>query len=108
MADLKRFLLSIEQLLVLLIGVAVVFFALLNTQSTTVDLFFTEIDAAVSLLILVPLLGGLLLGWIGGGLAARRRGQKRAGREAGKPDFETPLDEEAEDELEGWSEDLGV
>ena len=74
MADIKRTLLSVQQILLLIIGVAVVFFAFLNLDPVTIDLFFTTVTTSVALLLLVPLAAGMLLGWVGGRLRARHKG----------------------------------
>ena len=73
MADIKRILLSAQQTVLLIIGVAVVFFAFLNLDPVTIDLFFTTVTTSVALLLLVPLAAGMLLGWVGGRLRSRKR-----------------------------------
>jgi uncharacterized integral membrane protein len=100
MADFKGVLRSIEQLVVVVVCAAVVFFAFLNLQSTTVDLYFTRIEAAVALLILVPLLTGLVLGWMGGRLRARRKLKAAQAAAAGDWEGEELADEE---ELGDWA-----
>ncbi len=91
MADIKRTLLSIQQIVLLIIGVAVVFFAFLNLDPVTIDLFFTTVTTSVALLLLVPLAAGMLLGWVGGRLRAR---QKVKTREVGGGPAELPAGEE--------------
>jgi len=83
MSKLKRSFVSLQQILLVVIGVAVVFFALLNLDPVTVDLLFTQVQTSVALLLLVPLLAGMSIGWIGGRLAARRRAAR--GRELDAP-----------------------
>ncbi len=73
MADFKRVVLSGQQVVLLFVCLAVVFFAFLNLEGVTVDLFFTQLETSVALLLLVPLLAGMLLGWVGGRLAGRRK-----------------------------------
>ena len=73
MADLKKTLLSIQQVLLLIVAVAVVFFAFLNMDPVTIDLFFTTFTTSVALLLLVPLAAGMLLGWVGGRLRASKK-----------------------------------
>ena len=91
MADIKRTLLSIQQIILLIIGVAVVFFAFLNLDPVTIDLFFTTVTTSVALLLLVPLAAGMLLGWVGGRLRAR---QKVKTRQVGDGPAELPAGEE--------------
>ena len=50
MADLKKTLLSIQQIFLLIVAVAVVFFAFLNMDPVTIDLFFTSVTTSVALL----------------------------------------------------------
>jgi len=69
----RRLLRSGRQLLLLLVGIAVVFFAALNLGPVTVDLFFLQLETSVALLLLVPFLAGTVIGWAGGRLAGRRR-----------------------------------
>jgi len=73
MADLKRSLLSIQQIFLVIVAVAVVFFAFLNLDPVTINLFFTTVTTSVALLLLVPLAAGLLLGWVGGRLRAKKK-----------------------------------
>jgi uncharacterized integral membrane protein len=91
MGDMKRTFLSIQQILLLIIGVAVVFFAFLNLDTVTVDLFFTTITTSVALLLLVPLAAGMLLGWVGGRLRARQKGHPK---EVGGGPAELPAGED--------------
>lgn len=79
MADLKKTLLSIQQILLLTVAVAVVFFAFLNMDPVTIDLFFTTVTTTVALLLLVPLAAGMLLGWVGGRLRAKKKERSRLG-----------------------------
>ena len=83
MADVKKTLLSIQQVFLLIVAVAVVFFAFLNMDPVTIDLFFTTVTTSVALLLLVPLAAGMLLGWVGGtnpGQQEERRGGRRSAR----------------------------
>lgn len=91
MADIKRTLLSVQQIVLLIIGVAVVFFAFLNLDPVTIDLFFTTVTTSVALLLLVPLAAGMLLGWVGGRLRARQKGKPR---QVGGGPAELPAGEE--------------
>ena len=79
MDNLKKGLLSIQQVLLLIVAVAVVFFAFLNLDPVTIDLYFTTVTTSVALLLLVPLATGLLLGWVGGRLRGRKREQSKVG-----------------------------
>jgi len=79
MADLKKTLLSIQQIFLLIVAVAVVFFAFLNMDPVTIDLFFTSVTTSVALLLLVPLAAGMLLGWVGGRLRAKTKGRAKVG-----------------------------
>ena len=92
MADLKKTLLSIQQVLLLIVAVAVVFFAFLNMDPVTIDLFFTTVTTTVALLLLVPLAAGMLLGWVGGRLRARKKAKVAA---IGTGPAELPAGEEA-------------
>ncbi|MBT8462071.1 MAG: DUF1049 domain-containing protein [Gemmatimonadetes bacterium] len=78
MADIKKTLLSIQQILLLIVAVAVVFFAFLNMDPVTINLFFTTVTTTVALLLLVPLAAGMLLGWVGGRLRASRKAKGKA------------------------------
>jgi uncharacterized integral membrane protein len=88
MADVKKTLVSLQQVFLLLVAVAVVFFAFLNMEPVTIDLFFTTVTASAALLILVPLAGGLVLGLVGGRLRARRKA--KTGGELGSGPAELP------------------
>jgi len=79
MADLKKTLLSVQQIFLLMVAVAMVFFAFLNMEPVTVDLFFTTITTTVALLLLVPLAAGMMLGWVGGRLRARKKARAQLG-----------------------------
>ena len=79
MADLKKTLLSMQQVFLLIVAVAVVFFAFLNMDPVTIDLFFTTLTTSVALLLLVPLAAGMLLGWVGGRLRARKKERVKVG-----------------------------
>lgn len=79
MAELKKTLLSIQQLFLLIVAVAVVFFAFLNLDPVTIDLFFTTVTTTVALLLLVPLAAGMMLGWVGGRLRARKKERSKLG-----------------------------
>jgi ACR3 family arsenite efflux pump ArsB len=79
MADVKKTLLSIQQILLLTVAVAVVFFAFLNMDPVTIDLFFTTVTTSVALLLLVPLASGMMLGWVGGRLRARKKARAKLG-----------------------------
>jgi len=83
MADMKKTLLSIQQVLLLIVAVAVVFFAFLNMDPVTIDLFFTTVTTTVALLLLVPLAAGMLLGWVGGRLRAKKKAKAAAAIGAG-------------------------
>ena len=102
MADMKKTLLSIQQTFLLVVAVVVVFFAFLNMDPVTIDLFFTTVTTSVALLLLVPLAAGMALGWAGGRLRARKkaRGKLAAGQR------ELPAGEEATSEVD-W-EDLDL
>lgn len=78
MADLKKTLLSIQQVFLLIVAVAVVFFAFLNLETVTINLFFTTVSTSVALLLLVPLAAGMMLGWVGGRLRARKKAKAPA------------------------------
>jgi len=79
MADAKRTLLSVQQVFLLIVAVAVVFFAFLNLDPVTIDLFFTTVTTSVALLLLVPLAAGMMLGWVGGRLRARKKERAKLG-----------------------------
>ncbi len=93
MGKIRELFSSVRQIIILLICVLVVFFAFLNTQPTSVDLGFVQLDAPISLLILIPLLTGLVLGWVGGGIRSRR---KRRAREVALQEEEAALAAEME------------
>lgn len=77
MANVKKTLLSLQQIFLLIVAVAIVFFAFLNMEPVTIDLFFTTVTTSAALLILVPLAGGLVLGLVGGRLRARKKAKTR-------------------------------
>lgn len=91
MADLKKIALSMQQLFLLIVVVAVVFFAFLNLDPVTIDLFFTTVTTSIALLLLVPLAAGMLLGWLGG----RLRGRKQERSKLGAGPAELPAGEDA-------------
>lgn len=95
MADLKRTLLSLQQIVLLVIGVAVVFFAFLNLDPVTIDLYFTTVTTSVALLLLVPLAAGMLLGWVGGRLRGRGKSRPKqvGGGPAQLPEGEEPIED---------------
>jgi ACR3 family arsenite efflux pump ArsB len=93
MADLKKTLLSIQQVLLLIVAVAVVFFAFLNMDPVTIDLFFTTFTTSVALLLLVPLAAGMLLGWVGGRLRASKKAKTAAAIGSGPAELPAGEDE---------------
>ncbi len=105
MADLKKTLLSIQQIFLLIVAVAVVFFAFLNMDPVTIDLFFTSVTTSVALLLLVPLAAGMLLGWVGGRLRASKRA-KKAGGALGQGPAELPAGDEAVTDVDWQNLDL--
>ena len=105
MADLKKTLLSIQQVFLLIVAVAVVFFAFLNMDPVTIDLFFTTVTTTVALLLLVPLAAGMLLGWVGGRIRASNKA-KKAGGALGKGPAELPAGEEALTDVDWQNLDL--
>ena len=104
MAELKKTLHSIQQVFLLIVAVAVVFFAFLNLDPVTIDLFFTTVTTSVALLLLVPLAAGMMLGWVGGRLRARGRG--KAPPEVGKGPAELPAGEEKIENVDWQNLDL--
>lgn len=88
---------SLQQLLILLLGATIVLFAVYNQADTTVDVIFTSVTVPTSLLILVPLLAGLILGWVEGRFRRRRARRSRAEREAAAGEAESARREEAAD-----------
>jgi ACR3 family arsenite efflux pump ArsB len=104
MADIKKTLLSIQQIFLLIVAVAVVFFAFLNMDPVTIDLFFTTVTTTVALLLLVPLAAGMLLGWAGGRL---RAGKKAKGKTAvGSGPAELPAGDDAVKDVDWQNLDL--
>jgi ACR3 family arsenite efflux pump ArsB len=102
MADVRKTLLSIQQIFLLIVAVAVVFFAFLNLDPVTIDLFFTTVTTSVALLLLVPLAAGMLLGWVGGRLRARTK--ERANVGAGPA--ELPAGDDAVEDVDWENLDL--
>lgn len=102
MADLKKTLLSVQQILLLIVAVAMVFFAFLNMEAVTIDLFFTTVTTTVALLLLVPLAAGMMLGWVGGRLRASKK--SRAKLAAGRA--ELPAGDEAVEDVDWENLDL--
>ena len=103
MADLKRMFLSIQQIILLIIGLAVIFFAFLNLDPVTINLFFTTVTTSVALLLLVPLAAGMLLGWVGGRLRTRQKGKSK---EVGSGPAELPAGEDAVKDVDWQNLDL--
>jgi len=104
MAEAKKTLLSVQQILLLLVAVAVVFFAFLNLEPVTIDLFFTTVTTSAALLILVPLAAGLTIGMIGGRLRARAKARARG--EVGSGPAELPAGEPKVKDVDWESLDL--
>ena len=104
MADLKKTLLSIQQVVLLVVAVAVVFFAFLNMDPVTIDLFFTTVTTTVALLLMVPLAAGMLLGWVGGRLRAGRKAKARAAVDSGPA--ELPAGDDAVTDVDWENLDL--
>ncbi len=104
MADLKKTLLSIQQVLLLIVAVAVVFFAFLNMDPVTINLFFTTVTTTVALLLLVPLAAGMLLGWVGGRLRAKKKA--KGATAIGSGPAELPAGEEAVTDVDWENLDL--
>ncbi len=104
MAELKKTLLSIQQVFLLIVAVAVVFFAFLNLDPVTIDLFFTTVTTSVALLLLVPLAAGMMLGWVGGRL--RARGRAKAPAAVGKGPAELPAGEDKIEDVDWQNLDL--
>jgi uncharacterized integral membrane protein len=84
--------LGIRQVVMLLVGAAVVLFAVFNGTRVEVNLGLTLIQAPLSLVILVPTLAGVAIGWLGAGWrSARKRRRIRQdvndeGRDLSGPD----------------------
>ena len=104
MADVKKTLLSIQQIFLLIVAVAVVFFAFLNMDPVTIDLFFTTVTTSVALLLLVPMAAGMMLGWVGGRLRARKKARKAAA--LGKGPAELPAGEGKVEDVDWENLDL--
>ena len=104
MADIKKTLLSIQQISLLIVAVAVVFFAFLNMNPVTIDLFFTTVTTTVALMLLVPLAAGMLLGWVGGRLRARSK--VKTAEAIGSGPAELPAGEEALTDVDWQNLDL--
>ncbi|MCL7971613.1 MAG: lipopolysaccharide assembly protein LapA domain-containing protein [marine benthic group bacterium] len=104
MADVKKTLLSIQQVFLLIVAVAVVFFAFLNLDPVTINLFFTTVTTSVALLLLVPLAAGMMLGWVGGRLRAGRKAKAPAA--VGKGPAELPPAEEKIEDVDWQNLDL--
>lgn len=104
MANVKKTLLSLQQIFLLIVAVAIVFFAFLNLEPVTIDLFFTTLTTSVALIILVPLAGGLVLGLIGGRLRARKKAN--AGGEIGSGPPELPAGETKVENVDWQNLDL--
>jgi ACR3 family arsenite efflux pump ArsB len=103
MADLKKTILSIQQIFLLIVAVALVFFAFLNMDRVTVDLFFTTVTTTVALLLLVPLGAGMLLGWVGGRLRAKNKATAAA---LGKGPAELPAGDDKIEDVDWQNLDL--
>ena len=104
MADLKKTVLSIQQIFLLIVAVALVFFAFLNMDPVTIDLFFTTVTTTVALLLLVPLGAGMLLGWVGGRLRAKNKAKASAA--LGQGPAELPAGEEKIENVDWENLDL--
>jgi ACR3 family arsenite efflux pump ArsB len=104
MADLKRSFLSIQQIFLVIVAVAVVFFAFLNLDPVTINLFFTTVTTSVALLLLVPLAAGLLLGWVGGRLRAKKKAKTATA--IGSGPAELPTGEEPVEDVDWENLDL--
>ncbi len=102
MAELKKIALSMQQLFLLIVVVAVVFFAFLNLDPVTIDLFFTTVTTSIALLLLVPLAAGMLLGWLGG----RLRGRNKERSKLGTGPAELPAGDEAVKDVDWENLDL--
>lgn len=104
MADIKKTLLSIQQIFLLIVAVALVFFAFLNMDPVTIDLFFTSVTTTVALLLLVPLGAGMLLGWVGGRLRTKKKAKATAA--VGKGPAELPAGEDQIEDVDWQNLDL--
>jgi hypothetical protein len=82
MADMKKTLLSIQQVL-----------------------FFTTFTTSVALLLLVPLAAGMLLGWVGGRLRASKKA-KKAAKEIGEGPAALPAGEDTVEDVDWENLDL--
>jgi uncharacterized integral membrane protein len=94
----------IQSFALVFLTAGIIFFALQNLDTVPVELLVWEFQASVSLLVLIPLLSGLL---VGGGTAlwleaVRRAKARREAKDAEEPtkeisaDVEIPLEEPAE------------
>lgn len=92
--------LSLRQLAVLALGAAAVVFAWINAQPTEIELLVTRVRIPTSLVILLPLLLGFLLGWVEGHRRRRSDGE-REGRPAGDGRLEDGWNGESEPTPEG-------
>jgi uncharacterized integral membrane protein len=84
-----------KQVLMAVLGGLVVLFAVVNSESVSVNLLFTQVELSLSLLILIAALAGVAFGWLG---AARRGRRKRKALKAG---YRAELS--AAEEEEAWA-----
>jgi len=91
----------------ILLTVAVIFFAAQNLASVEVVFLFWHFYVPLSLITLVPLLIGLIVGFVGTAVVIRRKDHKAAPEpepemlEAAPPDIDTGAEIKDEEEIAG-------
>ena len=84
-----------KQVMMAVLGGLIVLFAVVNSETVTVNLLFTQVQLSLSLLILISALAGVTFGWLGAALRGRRR------RKAMKAGYQAELS--AAEEEEAWA-----
>lgn len=110
MAENKGFFLSAQQIMVVLLAIAIVLLSLFNNAPVDVSLLFAVVSVPLSVMVLGALLIGVMMGYV---LAAQRRKRRQTRQEAkaarraqkGAAQMlpaaeEPPVDEMADDEAE--------
>lgn len=87
-----------KQVLMAVLGGLVVLFAVVNSEAVTVNLLFTQLELSLSLLILISALAGVIFGWLGAAVRARRK------RKSLKAGYQAELSAATEEE-EAWVEE---
>ena len=71
--EMQRIWQGTKQVMMAVLGGLIVLFAVVNSESVTVNLLFGQVELSLSLLILIAALAGITFGWLAAALRGRRK-----------------------------------